>query len=121
MEAALLCYKRSCLSCANHNKTDDLSPSTPIKVDFHYGHNIAWDEPGSHPKIVIRSSQSSLTISLHGGCLFILLFQEQLSRGRERQETEETVRGNRVDRMEREMQEAEVNSRQQLCFRNVVS
>ena len=52
------------------------------------------------------------------GVFFILLSQEQLSRGRERQET---VRGNRGDRMEREMQEAEVNSRQQLCFRNVVS
>lgn len=55
------------------------------------------------------------------GVFFILLFQEQLSRGRERQEREKTVRENRGDRMEREMQEAEVNSRQQLCFRNVVS
>ena len=55
------------------------------------------------------------------GVFFILLSQEQLSRGRERQETEEAVRGNRVDRTEREMQEAEVNSLQQLCFRNVVS
>lgn len=52
---------------SNHNKTDDLSPSTPIKVEEVIpiiGTTLLgrWrDEPEPRQKIVIRSGQSSLT------------------------------------------------------------
>ena len=52
---------------SNHNKTDDLSPSTPIKVEeviLFIGTTLLgrWrDEPEPRQKIVIRSGQSSLT------------------------------------------------------------